>query len=110
MTTAPASTGFDSGRRRHLLVAVELAALALLVFVQTVRFDFVNFDDYDYVVRNARVLEGLSLGNVRWAFTTLKLVNWHPLTWLSHMLDVTLYGATPAGHHLTSTIWHAANA
>src|SRR4051794_32934247 len=119
MTTAPASStgtspgtggeigsagggsaGF-TGARRHLLLALALAVVSLLLFVQTARFDFVNFDDQDYVARNARVLSGLSLDNVRWAFTTLKLVNWHPLTWLSHMLDVTLYGSWAGGHHLT---------
>ncbi|MEA2709497.1 MAG: protein O-mannosyl-transferase, partial [Phycisphaerales bacterium] len=108
MTIQPASTGFSS-TRRHLLVALSLAVLTLLLFVQAVRFDFINFDDFDYVVRNQRVLRGLSLDNVRWAFTTLKLANWHPITWLSHMTDATLFGAAPAGHHLTSVLLHAVN-
>ena len=114
-TAAAAATTATSavrtcGLRRHFLIALGVALLALLVFAQSVRFDFVYFDDHDYVVRNERVLGGLTLDNVRWAFTTLKLVNWHPLTWLSHMLDVTLYGTWAGGHHLTSAILHAANA
>ncbi len=131
MTTAPASSAAGSSSssssasaagdsagtgasvasawRRPLLIGLALAGLTLLLFVQAVRFDFITFDDNDYVRRNVRVLQGLTLDNVRWAFTTLKLVNWHPLTWLSHMLDVTLYGLWPGGHHLTSVLWHAAN-
>jgi protein O-mannosyl-transferase len=111
-TTAPASSPSDSARRgrRHLLVALGLAAFTLLLFLRTVGHDFIVFDDQDYVVRNYRVLQGLTPANVAWAFTTLKLVNWHPLTWLSHMADVSLWGLWPGGHHLTSVVWHALNA
>ena len=63
---------------------------------------FIAFDDGLYVFENPRVLQGLSAAGVRWAFTTFHAANWHPLTWLSHMLDVSSSAWTPGGHHLTS--------
>lgn len=94
---------------RHILVALGLAALTLAVYWQATGFEFVNYDDHRYVTENTRVLNGLTIENVRWAFTTFEFSNWHPLTWLSHMLDVTLHGREPGGHHLTSIILHAIN-
>src|SRR5439155_21554292 len=95
---------------RDALVAIGLAAITFLLFIPARHFDFLNLDDPQYVAGNDRVLQGLSWENVRWAFTTLKAANWQPLTWLSHMLDVSLYGQNPAGHHLSSVILHALNA
>jgi hypothetical protein len=61
---------------------------------------FVNFDDGDYVYENSHVKSGLSLDNLQWALTNISHGNWHPLTWLSHMLDAQWFGPNPAGHHL----------
>jgi Flp pilus assembly protein TadD len=71
--------------------------------------DFVNFDDDDYVTANPVVLRGLTWHGVAWAFTTEHAVNWHPLTWLSHMLDVQLYGLDAGAHHLTNLLFHIGN-
>ena len=73
------------------------------------RHDFVQYDDQQYVTENPQVQAGLSFAGLRWAFG-FHAGNWHPLAWLSHMLDCQIYGANPAGHHLTSILLHAANA
>ncbi|MGD0786213.1 MAG: hypothetical protein ABR969_10425, partial [Sedimentisphaerales bacterium] len=92
-----------------LSIYFALAVSALLVFWQVRNFDFVNYDDNDYVSANPHVLNGLSAGAVAWAFTTNHAGNWHPLTWLSLMLDRQLFGANPAGFHITNLILHIAN-
>jgi tetratricopeptide (TPR) repeat protein len=86
-----------------------LAIITLLVFWQVCRFDFINFDDHTYVTKNLRVLAGLSRDSIAWAFTTTHASNWHPLTWLSHMLDCQLFGPIPGWHHLTNLLFHLAN-
>ncbi|MCC6408100.1 MAG: tetratricopeptide repeat protein [Planctomycetes bacterium] len=87
-------------------LAALLAVACLLAFAQVFVNGFVAYDDDLYVYANPQVLAGLSADGVRWAFTTQHAANWHPLTWLSHMLDVQLYGVSPAGHHATSLILH----
>jgi Flp pilus assembly protein TadD len=89
---------------------VALAAITIAVFGQTVRQQFVNFDDGEYVVKNPAVAHGLSLKGFVWAFTDFHCANWHPLTWLSHMLDCQLYGLHPGGHHLTNVLLHTGTA
>ncbi len=95
------------GSRRPLMLSILLFVLVFAVFSPAVRNDFVNYDDPDYVTANPRVQQGLTLQNIEWAFRTSHAANWHPVTWLSHMLDCTLYGQTPAGHHFTSIFFHA---
>ncbi|KJU83609.1 Tetratricopeptide TPR_2 repeat protein [Candidatus Magnetobacterium bavaricum] len=90
-------------------IALLLILGVLLVYVQMWRHDFINLDDPLYVLNNARVRGGLTPDNVIWAFTTTYGGNWHPLTWLSHMLDVNIHGLSPGGHHLTSLMLHATN-
>ncbi len=68
---------------------------------------FVNFDDPGYVVENPHVSSGLRRENVAWAFQAMHGANWHPLTWLSHMLDCELFGLDPRPHHLTNLVLHA---
>jgi hypothetical protein len=72
--------------------------------------DFVNYDDDMYVKDNPHVTSGLSAVNVSWAFRSNYAGNWHPVTWLSHMLDCQVFGLRPWGHHLTSVLFHAVNA
>jgi tetratricopeptide (TPR) repeat protein len=84
-----------------------LAAGTFSLFLPATGFDFVTFDDPLYVSANPHLAGGLTLSNVRWAFTTSYASNWHPLTWISHLSDVTLFGLDPAGHHLTSILLHA---
>ena len=92
------------------LAALALAALVFLAFGGALRNGFVRFDDDAYVFENPPVAAGLTWAGARWAFTTGTEANWHPLTWLSHMADVELYGLNPAGHHFTNLLLHAANA
>jgi tetratricopeptide (TPR) repeat protein len=81
----------------------------LLVFQQVRNFDFINYDDKDYVYENPQVLNGLTGEGVIWAFTTNHTANWHPLTWLSLMLDCQLFGTNPGRMHLVNLLLHLAN-
>jgi tetratricopeptide (TPR) repeat protein len=93
-------------------IAAVCLVLALVTFIayQGVRNnDFVRYDDDDYVLLNKHVQQGITMHSVEWAFITFDAANWHPLTWISHMVDCGLYGVTPAGHHLSNVGLHAAN-
>jgi tetratricopeptide (TPR) repeat protein len=98
-----------SNLRRTIGIAAILSALTLAVFWPVVHSDFIKFDDGYYVARNARVAQGLTPGNVVWAFTTGYQGNWNPLTWLSYMLDAQLFGLKPGWHHFTNLMLHVAN-
>jgi protein O-mannosyl-transferase len=88
-------------------LAVLLALGTAAVYAPAMRNGFVNLDDPDYVTRNPHVLAGLTWADVRWALgSSYPSSNWHPLTWISHMADVQLYGRNPAGHHFTSVLLH----
>lgn len=102
-------TNPSSTRRQKILLCLLLAAITLGIFWQTGSHEFINFDDDLYVTDNFHVQNGLTWENVKWAFTTLHAGNWHPLTWLSHMTDVELFGMNPRGHHLNSVFIHTAN-
>ncbi len=86
-----------------------LALATLAVYWPVRHHDFVNYDDADYVSANSHVQSGLSWANVAWAFTTGHASNWHPLTWLSHMLDYQLFGNSPGRFHLVNLAFHIAN-
>ena len=88
------------------VVGLLLAVLVVVVFGQTLRNDFVNYDDDQYVYENPMVSNGLSFRAIDWAFTHPHAQNWHPLTTLSHMVDCQLYGLQPWGHHLTNVLLH----
>jgi len=96
------------GSERWAIVGVccALAAAIWLVFGQTLQHGFVNYDDDAYVYNNPVVRRGLTRDGIVWAFTQTHAANWHPLTWLSHMLDSQLFGLEPAGHHLSSILLH----
>ena len=86
-----------------------LAVAVVLVFSGALRCGFVDYDDPAYIVSNAEIQHGLTARSLWWALSTGAASNWHPLTWLSHILDAAIYGLKPAGHHLTSLLLHAAN-
>lgn len=88
------------------LFCMVLLALTLAVYAQTGSHQFINFDDTLYVTDNPHVQAGLTGANVAWAFTATSASNWHPLTWLSHMADVQMFGLNPRGHHMTSVVLH----
>jgi len=90
-------------------VIAGLIAVCAVIYGQSYNFQFINFDDPLYVYENQQVLSGLNADSIRWAFTTFHSANWHPLTWLSLMLDGSLFGATPGGYHLMSVVFHIAN-
>ena len=79
------------------------------VFLQVRHHEFINFDDNQYIVRNNQVKAGLTWNGFVWAFTEIHAHNWHPLTWISHMLDCELFGLNPLRHHLVSLSFHIAN-
>jgi len=98
-------------QRRHLRLAICLAltVATLAVFWQVQNAAFINFDDDLFIFENRHVQDGLSLKGVVWAFTTTQPDYWHPLPWLSHMLDWHLYGGKPKGHHFNNLLLHIAN-
>ena len=81
----------------------------LVLYYPTLQNSFVNYDDPAYVTANWHVQQGLTSRSLAWAFTSTEEANWHPLAWISHMLDVQLFGLRPAGHHAQSVLWHAIN-
>ena len=103
MTTADSNTG------RSLVVCVLLAAAIFATFRGVQDYEFVNFDDGKYVTENDHVQHRLTREGIVWAFTTMHFAQWHPVTWLSHMLDCQIYGLNPAGHHVSNLLLHAAN-
>jgi len=92
-----------------MLAAIVLAAMTLVLFWPVVSFQFINVDDGVYVLNNSHVKEGLTRHNMAWAFTSLEAANWHPVTWLSHMTDVQLFGLDAGKHHTTSLLIHTLN-
>ena len=100
------------GRRYQVAsgwIAIALAVITLAAFWRITQNGFINFDDQDYVTENPMVQSGLNAKSFVWAFTTDFAGNWHPLTWLSHELDVQLFGNEAGWHHLTSLLLHTAN-
>src|SRR5450432_424884 len=89
-----------------IAICIFLGAIAWVVFGQTLGHDFVNYDDNKYVYENPEVTKGLTWQGTSWAFTHSYTANWHPLTWMSHMLDYQLYGLHASGHHLTNVLLH----
>jgi tetratricopeptide (TPR) repeat protein len=94
---------------RSLAFGLLLAAGTVAVYWPVTGFDFVNFDDPFYVTENPEVQPGLTRAGLDWALRATQAANWHPVTWVSHMLDCQLYGPRAGGHHLTSVLLHAAN-
>lgn len=94
---------------RRCRIPTLLVLLTLAVFWPVMGFDFVSYDDPNYVVNNARVRDGMSVESTRWAFSGEYFANWHPLTWLSLMLDAQLWGLDPGAFHRTSLALHGIN-
>ena len=101
--------GHIGKNRRVLSVCVILAIVTLAVFWQVRDHAFINLDDKLYVMENPHVQAGITFENLKWALTTGHASNWHPLTWLSHMLDVELFGLKAGRHHLMNVFFHIVN-
>ncbi|MGO9689962.1 MAG: glycosyltransferase family 39 protein, partial [Syntrophobacteraceae bacterium] len=96
-------------KKQILAIYLFLTLITLTAFWQVNRCDFINCDDDVYVTDNIHIQDGVTMEAIRWAFTTGCAANWHPLTWMSHMLDVQLFGLNPQWHHLTNLLFHVAN-
>ncbi|MCD6533829.1 MAG: tetratricopeptide repeat protein [Deltaproteobacteria bacterium] len=94
---------------RSLGIMLILISGVLIIYWQVIDFTFVSFDDPDYVYENEIVRQGLNWLGIKWAFSSFHAANWHPLTWLSHMLDVSWFGLDAGYHHFMSMGWHLAN-
>jgi protein O-mannosyl-transferase len=97
---------FSSREKRTTILCLLLVVVTLSVFNRASQNSFINFDDDGYVTENPHVRAGLTWETVRWAFTTNAQSNWHPFTWLSHIVDYQLFHFNPAGHHYTSVVLH----
>jgi protein O-mannosyl-transferase len=95
--------------RWKILIGLSLAVLTMMIYGQVGGFDFVRYDDDAYITENPVVGNGLSPEGIRWAFTSFEKGNWHPLTWLSHMLDVQWFGLDAGRHHQVSLLFHILN-
>ena len=94
---------------RDLLIVATLGLLVIVIYAQTTRFDFINLDDNLYVYANPFLQNGLNWNSVKWAFTSYWSANWHPLTWLSHGLDISLFGLSAGSHHAVNVVFHLIN-
>lgn len=95
--------------KKKVLILLLLCTAVTAVFWQVTTFDFVNFDDPVYVTKNSDIQHGLNNDSIRWAFTTHLHGHYHPLTWITHIIDFRVYGMNPFGHHLTSLVLHILN-
>jgi tetratricopeptide (TPR) repeat protein len=102
--------GWVAGRQTEIVLALSLFLLVLIVFGQTGGFGFIHFDDNVYVTGNDHVRSGLTIPSIVWAFSTLDEGFWHPLTWLSLMLDAQLFGSWAGGFHWTNVLLHGLSA
>ncbi|MEI6702168.1 MAG: tetratricopeptide repeat protein [Deltaproteobacteria bacterium] len=111
MLTEFSNTTVDTRRNlRTFVVCAVLIVVTLAIYLPAVNHEFISFDDPSYVTKNSHVSSGITVNTVKWAITSIDEANWHPITWLSHMTDVELYGMNPRGHHLNSIIIHTISA
>jgi protein O-mannosyl-transferase len=108
--TEQGPTHGDGAKWRIPLVLTLIAAVTVAVYWPMLHNGFIDYDDTDYVTVNMMVRQGLTLKGLIWSFTAFHAGNWHPLTWLSHMLDIQLFDLNPMGHHADSLLLHVANA
>jgi protein O-mannosyl-transferase len=95
---------------KQIILSLILVVISLSIYWQTSTHGFYLYDDGDYVVNNSLILKGITPEGIKWAFSSFHSGNWHPLTWLSHMLDVQLFGVKASGHHLVNLLLHVVNA
>jgi len=91
------------------MAAFAIVMACILIYAQTASHDFIKLDDTMYLHENPNVRTGLSLDNIRWALTTAGYYYWQPLTWITHMIDVQLFGLRAGPHHIINLIWHCLN-
>jgi tetratricopeptide (TPR) repeat protein len=96
-------------RHSTLIISICLGLAIIAVYWPVYKYDFIRFDDGDYVVNNVNLRSGINLENIHWAFTTTRAANWHPLTWLSHTLDYQFFKNWAGGYHIVNVLFHIAN-
>ena len=101
-------TNFINKNSKTLVIGAIIAA-CLIIYGQTLWFDFINIDDRAYIYENRALLSGFNWSSIKWAFTEFYSAKWHPLTWLSHFLDYALFGLNAGGHHATNVLFHTIN-
>ncbi len=110
MPDTPASPATLKNDKLRLWISFALAAIVLAIYYPAFGFGFVTFDDPEYITLNPYIAQGLTGSGIAWAFTSGYMFYWHPLTWISHMLDIQWFGVANAGmHHVTNVLLHAAN-
>ena len=95
--------------RPDLLILLGLAVVTFALYAQVIGHQFITLDDPTYIQENPMVNRGVTLGGLVWAFSTFYAGNWHPLTWISHMIDSQLFGTIAGGHLLVNALIHTAN-
>src|ERR1700748_1265803 len=95
--------------KKSLWLALALAVGTAILYWPVIGHQFIGYDDNQYLVQNWHIQSGLTWRAISWAFQSGYASNWHPLTWISHMLDWQFFGSNPHGHHLTNLILHAIN-
>lgn len=108
-SSAARSVDSGGGAKAAPWIAMALACAVVVAYWPATHFGFIRFDDPTYVTENPHVLGGITPSSIAWAFTSGYGANWHPLTWMSHMLDVELYGVNGGAHHATNLTLHAAS-
>ena len=93
-------------KKSVLVISLLLVISSLLAFAQLTRSEFITYDDPVYVTDNPYIQNGLTLEGIGWALTATRASNWHPLTWISHMIDVQLFGFHAGWHHLANLLLH----
>jgi tetratricopeptide (TPR) repeat protein len=106
ISPAASDPGHAPGKAQSAFIIALIVLASVLAYHPVLRFDFITYDDPDYVTENAHVQSGLTTTNIVWALKSGHAANWHPLTWISHMVDVRLFGLNPAGHHATNVLLH----
>ncbi len=99
----------NNSSQRNLLICLVLVIATLTVYFQVRTFGFINYDTPEYLLDNNYVKKGLSIEGLKWSFTTIFMSNYHPVTWISHMMDVEIYGLNPGYHHNTNLLIHVFN-
>lgn len=98
-----------NGNGREIAICLFIVVIILFIYGRVVTYDYINFDDNFYVTANKNVQSGITLKNVRWAFSFNELGYWQPLSLISHMIDCRLFGLNPGKHHLINLIFHILN-
>src|SRR5207249_4740782 len=101
---------FSSGPKRSAVLSLMILLLTLIAYNPAAHNNFVKFDDPAYITANPHVRSGLSWSTFKWSFRSTEQANWHPVTWLSHSLDASLFRLNPVGHHYMNVLLHASTA